>query len=95
MTVEEKPAVAPFGKVGERNVDYKKEAEGAEGVDNRVGSTNLMIPDAGHFIVVQLAGHRDNPYIENIIGFFYSLAAADMYADKDRGLKVYPVDVLG
>jgi len=94
MGVEERQVEAPFGKTGERNRDYKADAE-AEAKDPRVGSTNLMIPDSGYFVVVQLAGHKSNPYIEDLVGVFRSLTAADKYASKDRGLKVYPVEVLG
>ena len=54
-----------------------------------------MVPDVGHFIVVQLGGHRQSPFIKEIVGVFHSLKAADMYANKDRGLKVYSTEVLG
>lgn len=94
MGVKEIPAEAPFGKVGERNIDYKEDVK-SEGKDERVGSTNLMMADDGHFVVVQLGGHKNNPYIENLVGVFHSLTRADQYANKDRGLKVYPVEVLG
>ena len=93
MGVEERPAIAPFGKKGERGVDYKEDVK--SDADPRVGSTNLLTPDSGHFVVVQLAGHKHNPYIEEIVGVFHSLTRADQYANKDRGLKVYSTEVLG
>ena len=99
MPVEERPAEAPFGKKGERNIDHAADGQPdprQSGEDfERSGSSSLMVPDVGHFVVVQLGGHKNNPYIDEIIGVFHSLTAADMYASKDRGLKIYPAEVLG
>ena len=95
MGVKEIPADAPFGAVAQAQVDENPDPRQSGDNFERSGSSKLLVPDQGHYIVVQLSGNKKNPKIQEIVGLFYSLRSADMYASKDRGLKVYQVEVLG
>lgn len=89
MPVEEKPAQAPFGARSSPDAKVDPKA-----TDPRVGSSSLVMPDTGHFVVVQVSGHKSNTRIEHLVGLFHSLTAADAYAAKDRGLIIHQVEVL-
>ena len=90
MAVVEKPAEAPFGR--KTAPDAKIDAKASE---PRVGSTSLMMPDVGHYVVVQVEGHKSSPRIVSLVGVYHSLVAAERHAGKDRGLLIFPVEVLG
>lgn len=95
MGVKEIPSDAPFGAIAQAQVDENPDPRQSGDDFGRSGSSKLLVPDQGHYVVVQLGGSRKAPVIKEIVGLFHSLRSADMYANKDRGLKVYQVEVLG